>query len=76
MNVTKESHDFLLRPVDPDWFEQEVIQYLEVDLRDRRVSARRERIDERLKRFLRNDNFIDYGLCHNECKKADALKRK
>jgi hypothetical protein len=72
MNLTKESHNFLLRPIDSDWLEQNVIQYLEVDLRDGRISARRKRIDECLKRLLRNDDLIDYELCHDECKKTDC----
>ena len=72
MNLTKEFHNFLLRTIDSDWLEQEVIQYLEVDLGDRRISAWRERIDERLKRLLRNDDLIDYELCHDECKKSDS----
>jgi len=72
MKLIKEFHNFLLRPIDSDWLEQEVIQYLEVDLRDRRISARRERINECLKRVLRNDDLIDYELCHDGCKKTDS----
>ena len=72
MNLTKESHNFLLRPIDSDWLEQQVIHSVEVDLCDRRISARRERIDERLKRLLRNDDLIDYELCHDEYNKVDG----
>ena len=68
MNLTKEPHNFLFRSIDPDWLEQEVIQYLEVDLRDRRISVWGESVDERLKRLLSNDNLMD---CESyECKKT------
>jgi hypothetical protein len=70
MNLTKEPHNFLLRAIDTDRLEQEIIESLEVDLRDGRISAWRERIDERLKRLLRNDDLIDYEICRDECKKA------
>jgi hypothetical protein len=60
MNLTKEPHNFLFRPIDPNRLEQKVIQYLEVDLRDRRISAWRQFVDERLKRLLGNNNLINY----------------
>jgi hypothetical protein len=70
MNLTKKPHNFLLRPIDPDWLEKKVIESHEVDLRDRRTSAWRERIDERLKRLLRNNNPIDCESGQDECKKT------
>ena len=68
MDLTQEPHNFLFRPIDPDRLDQEAIQYLEVDLRDRRISARGESVDECLKRLLSNDNLID---CKSyECRKS------
>ena len=57
----KESHDFFSVSIDTDGFEKKIVQFHEVGLRDRRISAWRERIDESLERRLRDHDFINCG---------------
>ena len=55
----KKPHDFFLGSIDTDGFEKKIIQFLEVDLRDRRISAWRERVDECLERRLGDHDFVN-----------------
>ena len=55
----KEPHDFSLRAIYTDGLEYQIVQDLEVDLRDRRISAWGERVDKCLERPLGNHDLID-----------------
>ena len=57
----KKPHDFFLGSIDTDGFEKKIVQFHEVGLRDRRISAWRERVDECLERCLGDYDFVNYG---------------
>jgi hypothetical protein len=73
MHLTEEPHDLLFRPIYPQRLKWAIVQLLEVDLCYRRISAWRERVDERLKRLLSNDDLINYEF--HEYVKTDSLGR-
>ena len=57
--VTEKPHNLFFRTVDSERLENNVIQYFEVDLRDRRISTRGERVDKFLERFLCDNDLIN-----------------
>jgi hypothetical protein len=61
VHFTKEPHKFFFRAIYSYGLEQQIVQYPEVDLRDRGISTRGELVDECLERLLGNHDLINCG---------------
>jgi hypothetical protein len=61
-HFTEKPHNLFSRAIDTDGLEQEMVQYLEIDPCDRRISAWGERVDECLERLLGNHDLIHCGI--------------